>query len=225
MFFFLLFFYLARERMQSFALHFPPLHVQTWNWSKPSHKFAKLFFLFRPVSFISCISVFQAFRPAVFLNTFHILSTATHLLCLSLTACPPGTYKPEGAPGGPSTCLPCPDLQHTSQPGSTALSDCVCKPGYRPVGMTCQSEWNWCDIWFTPPGPNPPWNADDCFWQSVKTGIWPAAHESFHICSYNVIPECEAKSYLLRKDWPQLCFFFVFCFLLSGGSWPVGNTL
>lgn len=156
MFFFLLFFYLARESMQSFVLHFPPLHVQTWNWSKPSHKFAKLFFLFRPVSFISCISVFQAFRPAVFLNTFHILSTAKHLLCLSQTACPPGTYKPEGAPGGPSTCLPCPDLQHTSQPGSTALSDCVCKPGYRPVGMTCQSEWNWCDIWFTPPGPNPP---------------------------------------------------------------------
>ncbi|AWO97474.1 putative sushi von Willebrand factor type A EGF and pentraxin domain-containing protein 1 [Scophthalmus maximus] len=54
------------------------------------------------------------------------------------TACPPGTYKPEGTPGGLSTCLPCPDLQHTSQPGSTSVSDCVCKPGYQPVGMTCQ---------------------------------------------------------------------------------------
>ncbi|XP_034471250.1 sushi, von Willebrand factor type A, EGF and pentraxin domain-containing protein 1 isoform X4 [Hippoglossus hippoglossus] len=53
-------------------------------------------------------------------------------------ACPPGTYKPEGTPGGLSTCLPCPDLQHTSQPGSTSVSDCACKPGYQPVGMTCQ---------------------------------------------------------------------------------------
>lgn len=185
-----------------------------------------------PINLQSCFSFFALFhlfhaslcskRSAQL--SFHILFTATHLLCLSLTACPPGTYKPEGAPGGPSTCLPCPDLQHTSQPGSTALSDCVCKPGYRPVGMTCQSEWNWCDIWFTPPGLNRPWNADDCFWQLVKTGFWPAAHESFHICSYNAIPECKAKSYLLRKDWPQLCFFFLFS-LLSGGSWPVGNTL
>ncbi|KAE8279214.1 Sushi, von Willebrand factor type A, EGF and pentraxin domain-containing protein 1 [Larimichthys crocea] len=54
------------------------------------------------------------------------------------TACPPGTYKPEGTPGGLSTCLPCPDLQHTSQPGSTSFSDCVCRPGYQPIGMTCQ---------------------------------------------------------------------------------------
>ncbi|XP_029944330.1 sushi, von Willebrand factor type A, EGF and pentraxin domain-containing protein 1 isoform X2 [Salarias fasciatus] len=54
------------------------------------------------------------------------------------TACPPGTYKPEGTPGGPGTCLPCPDPQHTSQPGSTAVEDCVCKPGYQPVGMSCQ---------------------------------------------------------------------------------------
>ncbi|XP_006809694.1 sushi, von Willebrand factor type A, EGF and pentraxin domain-containing protein 1-like [Neolamprologus brichardi] len=54
------------------------------------------------------------------------------------TACPPGTYKPEGTPGGVSTCLPCPDAQHTSQPGSTSPDDCVCKPGYKPMGMTCQ---------------------------------------------------------------------------------------
>ncbi|CAN9509297.1 unnamed protein product [Ophioblennius macclurei] len=54
------------------------------------------------------------------------------------TACPPGTYKPEGAPGGPGTCLPCPDPQHTSQPGSTSLDDCVCRPGYQPVGVACQ---------------------------------------------------------------------------------------
>ncbi|KAI3375735.1 hypothetical protein L3Q82_004034 [Scortum barcoo] len=54
------------------------------------------------------------------------------------TVCPPGTYKPEGTPGGLSTCLSCPDPQHTSQPGSTSLSDCICKPGYQPVGMTCQ---------------------------------------------------------------------------------------
>ncbi|XP_034532135.1 sushi, von Willebrand factor type A, EGF and pentraxin domain-containing protein 1 isoform X3 [Notolabrus celidotus] len=54
------------------------------------------------------------------------------------TACPPGTHKPEGTPGGLSTCLPCPDPQHTSQPGSTSLTDCVCKPGYKQIGMTCQ---------------------------------------------------------------------------------------
>uniref|UniRef100_A0AAV2KL76 Sushi, von Willebrand factor type A, EGF and pentraxin domain-containing protein 1 n=1 Tax=Knipowitschia caucasica TaxID=637954 RepID=A0AAV2KL76_KNICA len=54
------------------------------------------------------------------------------------TACPPGTYKPEGTPGGSSSCLLCPDRQHTSQPGSTSLSDCVCKPGFKPLEMTCQ---------------------------------------------------------------------------------------
>ncbi|XP_047448268.1 sushi, von Willebrand factor type A, EGF and pentraxin domain-containing protein 1 isoform X2 [Mugil cephalus] len=54
------------------------------------------------------------------------------------TACPPGTYKPEGTPGGLSTCLLCPDTHHTSQPGSTSIDDCECKPGYQPVGMTCQ---------------------------------------------------------------------------------------
>ncbi|XP_053715495.1 sushi, von Willebrand factor type A, EGF and pentraxin domain-containing protein 1 isoform X1 [Synchiropus splendidus] len=54
------------------------------------------------------------------------------------TACPPGTYKPEGTPGGLSTCLSCPDLQHTSQPGSTSIADCVCVPGYQQIGMTCQ---------------------------------------------------------------------------------------
>ncbi|GLD72713.1 sushi, von Willebrand factor type A, EGF and pentraxin domain-containing protein 1 [Lates japonicus] len=62
--------------------------------------------------------------------------------------CPPGTYKPEGTPGGLSTCLPCPDLQHTSQPGSTSVSDCVCKPGYQPVGMTCQVVY--CPALFPP---------------------------------------------------------------------------
>uniref|UniRef100_A0AAZ3PCB1 Sushi, von Willebrand factor type A, EGF and pentraxin domain-containing protein 1 n=1 Tax=Oncorhynchus tshawytscha TaxID=74940 RepID=A0AAZ3PCB1_ONCTS len=54
------------------------------------------------------------------------------------TACPPGTYKPEGTPGGLSTCLLCPDQHHTSQPGSTAPSDCVCKQGYRSQGKTCE---------------------------------------------------------------------------------------
>ncbi|MEQ2306089.1 Sushi, von Willebrand factor type A, EGF and pentraxin domain-containing protein 1, partial [Ameca splendens] len=56
------------------------------------------------------------------------------------TACPPGTYKPEAIPGGLTTCLSCPDAKHTSQPGSTTLDDCVCKPGYQPIGMTCQGK-------------------------------------------------------------------------------------
>ncbi|XP_061133183.1 sushi, von Willebrand factor type A, EGF and pentraxin domain-containing protein 1 isoform X1 [Syngnathus typhle] len=53
-------------------------------------------------------------------------------------ACPPGTYKPEATPGGPGTCLPCPDRQHTSRPGGTSLDDCVCKAGYRAVNLTCR---------------------------------------------------------------------------------------
>lgn len=47
---FFTFFYLASGSMQSFVLHFPPLHVQTWIWSKSSHRFAKLFFLFRHIN-------------------------------------------------------------------------------------------------------------------------------------------------------------------------------
>ncbi|KAJ8792661.1 hypothetical protein J1605_019880 [Eschrichtius robustus] len=54
------------------------------------------------------------------------------------TACPSGTYKPEGSPGGISTCLPCPDENHTSPPGSTSPEDCVCKEGYRASGQTCK---------------------------------------------------------------------------------------
>ncbi|KAI1888389.1 hypothetical protein AGOR_G00184640 [Albula goreensis] len=54
------------------------------------------------------------------------------------TACPPATYKPEGSPGGLGTCTPCPDPHHTSQPGSTSITDCVCKPGYSLVGKTCE---------------------------------------------------------------------------------------
>uniref|UniRef100_A0A8C3EX58 Sushi, von Willebrand factor type A, EGF and pentraxin domain-containing protein 1 n=1 Tax=Corvus moneduloides TaxID=1196302 RepID=A0A8C3EX58_CORMO len=54
------------------------------------------------------------------------------------TACPPGTYKPEGSPGGISTCISCPDENHTSPPGSTSLGDCTCQEGYRAVGQTCE---------------------------------------------------------------------------------------
>uniref|UniRef100_A0A8C1JXS3 Sushi, von Willebrand factor type A, EGF and pentraxin domain-containing protein 1 n=1 Tax=Cyprinus carpio TaxID=7962 RepID=A0A8C1JXS3_CYPCA len=55
------------------------------------------------------------------------------------TACPSGTYKPEAVSGGVSTCLPCPDPHHTSRPGSTDVSDCVCTEGYRPHNNTCQA--------------------------------------------------------------------------------------
>ncbi|XP_030635356.1 LOW QUALITY PROTEIN: sushi, von Willebrand factor type A, EGF and pentraxin domain-containing protein 1 [Chanos chanos] len=54
------------------------------------------------------------------------------------TACPAGTYKPEATPGGLGTCLPCPDPNHTSLPGSTTPSDCVCMQGYRLLNNTCQ---------------------------------------------------------------------------------------
>ncbi|PKU44337.1 von willebrand factor type egf and pentraxin domain-containing protein 1 [Limosa lapponica baueri] len=55
------------------------------------------------------------------------------------TACPPGTYKPEGSPGGISTCTSCPDKNHTSPPGSTSIEDCTCREGYRAVGQTCEA--------------------------------------------------------------------------------------
>ncbi|XP_069487009.1 sushi, von Willebrand factor type A, EGF and pentraxin domain-containing protein 1 isoform X2 [Ambystoma mexicanum] len=54
------------------------------------------------------------------------------------TACPSGTYKPEGYPGGLSTCLPCPDKSHTSPPGSTSAEDCICKEGYRAFRQSCE---------------------------------------------------------------------------------------
>lgn len=53
-------------------------------------------------------------------------------------ACPSGTYKPEGSPGGVSTCISCPDPNHTSPPGSTSVEDCVCKEGYEQDGPTCK---------------------------------------------------------------------------------------
>ncbi|MEE6459030.1 hypothetical protein FKM82_000515 [Ascaphus truei] len=53
-------------------------------------------------------------------------------------ACPSGTYKPEGSPGGVSTCIPCPDANHTSLPGSTSVEDCVCREGYEDDGQTCK---------------------------------------------------------------------------------------
>ncbi|OCU00923.1 sushi, von Willebrand factor type A, EGF and pentraxin domain-containing protein 1 isoform X1 [Xenopus laevis] len=54
------------------------------------------------------------------------------------TACPPGTYKSEGTPGGASTCITCPDPNHTSPPGSTSVDDCVCKQGYEVEGNVCR---------------------------------------------------------------------------------------
>lgn len=56
------------------------------------------------------------------------------------TACPSGTYKPEASPGGISTCIPCPDENHTSPPGSTSPEDCVCREGYQTSGQTCQGK-------------------------------------------------------------------------------------
>lgn len=55
-------------------------------------------------------------------------------------ACPSGTYKPEGSPGGISTCILCPDESHTSPPGSTSMEDCICKEGYRPRGKSCEGK-------------------------------------------------------------------------------------
>uniref|UniRef100_H3AD23 Sushi, von Willebrand factor type A, EGF and pentraxin domain containing 1 n=1 Tax=Latimeria chalumnae TaxID=7897 RepID=H3AD23_LATCH len=53
-------------------------------------------------------------------------------------ACPSGTYKPEGGPGGITTCVQCPDQNHISPPGSTSIEDCICKQGYRVIGQACE---------------------------------------------------------------------------------------
>lgn len=113
-------------------------HFQaTWSYSsdEQSHKSVK-FSVLRLESFFATCPLSK-----LSLASFFMLTSGNLYLLRPSTACPPGTYKPEGAPGGPGTCLPCPDAQHTSQPGSTSVNDCVCKPGYQPIGMTCQSKW------------------------------------------------------------------------------------
>lgn len=118
------------------------------------------------LNFLLCMSIIQSFHTAVpvclffvrdityiYIQRFWGMVSNLLLSPLFLTVCPPGTYKPEGTPGGLSTCLSCPDLQHTSQPGSTSLSDCVCKPGYQQIGMTCQGKRNSSINWLTGPAP------------------------------------------------------------------------
>lgn len=78
-------FHLASEIILSFLPHFPPLHVQTWTWSKSSLKSVKLFFSFSHepfflavlqlwgsfsfhLNFLLFMSIVQAFHPAVFVS-------------------------------------------------------------------------------------------------------------------------------------------------------------
>nr|XP_042895666.1 sushi, von Willebrand factor type A, EGF and pentraxin domain-containing protein 1 isoform X2 [Parasteatoda tepidariorum] len=52
-------------------------------------------------------------------------------------ACPAGTFRPTTSPGDISTCLPCPDVNQVSYPGSTSVDQCVCKTGFQRVGKKC----------------------------------------------------------------------------------------
>ncbi|GIY75028.1 sushi, von Willebrand factor type A, EGF and pentraxin domain-containing protein 1, partial [Caerostris extrusa] len=46
-------------------------------------------------------------------------------------ACPAGTFRPTSSPGDISSCLPCPDINQVSLPGSTSLDQCICKTDFR----------------------------------------------------------------------------------------------
>ncbi|XP_068228821.1 sushi, von Willebrand factor type A, EGF and pentraxin domain-containing protein 1-like isoform X2 [Palaemon carinicauda] len=51
--------------------------------------------------------------------------------------CPAGTYRDTQGPGDVSSCIPCPDPQMMSEPGSTDASQCYCKRSYKQVGNEC----------------------------------------------------------------------------------------
>lgn len=53
-----------------------------------------------------------------------------------ISACPPGTYKSRAVPGDVRSCTRCPDENHTTFKGSTDVSQCVCKKGYRDFNNT-----------------------------------------------------------------------------------------
>ncbi|KAK2521486.1 Svep1 [Columba livia] len=72
------------------------------------------------------------------MNAQVAVKNVSTFLFFTSAACPPGTYKPEGSPGGISTCISCPDENHTSPPGSTSIEDCTCREGYHAVGKTCE---------------------------------------------------------------------------------------
>ncbi|GFT26072.1 sushi, von Willebrand factor type A, EGF and pentraxin domain-containing protein 1, partial [Nephila pilipes] len=52
-------------------------------------------------------------------------------------ACPAGTFRPTSSPGDVSSCIPCPDINQISLPGSTSVEQCLCKTGFQKVGKKC----------------------------------------------------------------------------------------
>ncbi|GFX48363.1 sushi, von Willebrand factor type A, EGF and pentraxin domain-containing protein 1 [Trichonephila clavipes] len=52
-------------------------------------------------------------------------------------ACPAGTFRPTSSPGDISSCIPCPDVNQVSLPGSTSIEQCLCKTGFQKVGKKC----------------------------------------------------------------------------------------
>lgn len=72
------------------------------------------------------------------------MSVPYHTLILPFisgwSACPAGTYKDRPGPGDIASCLPCPDPNMMSVPGSSSVHQCYCKGGYNQVGLQCQSK-------------------------------------------------------------------------------------
>lgn len=62
-------------------------------------------------------------------------------------ACPSGTYKDERILGDESTCKKCPDENQSTDLGSTHLSQCSCKKGFRTFnGTGCSGELSITEI-------------------------------------------------------------------------------
>jgi hypothetical protein len=64
------------------------------------------------------------------------------ILQFNTAACPSGTYKDERILGDESTCKKCPDENQSTALGSTHLSQCSCKKGFRAFnGTGCSGEF------------------------------------------------------------------------------------
>lgn len=129
-------FYLASEIILSFLPHFPPLHVQTWIWSKSPHKSLKLFFSFSheaswavlhyrtsfssQLNFLLYMSIIQSFHPAVllwllFLTVVFLLSSPPPSVSTRHLQTRGNTRRPEHLPIMPRPAAHLPAWQHLPQ--------------------------------------------------------------------------------------------------------------
>jgi len=75
---------------------------------------------------------FKTLTCIVYMYVKHITD-----VCL-LTACPQNTYSTKYSQQDERVCRRCPDPHHQAPEGSVAVTDCLCRDGYRPQGaLTC----------------------------------------------------------------------------------------